>query len=94
MRLLCILCLQRFTAPAAESILRAMNAEGAGITKRQLGMILLVGGIIGFCAILAIDIVDVGREGGIGPAQTLALVAMALAALAGLTLLPLGDAPA
>lgn len=85
---------QRFTGSAAESILRAMNAESAGISKRQLGMILLVGGIVGFCAILAVDIVDVGREGGIGPAQTLALIAMALAALVGLTLLPLGDAPA
>ena len=89
-----ILGWQRFTADHAESILRAMNEEGAGITKRQLGMILLVGGIVGFCAILAVDIVDVGREGGIGPAQTLGLMAMALAAVVGLTLLPLGDAPA
>ncbi|MCY4147431.1 MAG: hypothetical protein OXE95_03615 [Chloroflexi bacterium] len=71
-----------------------MDAESAGITKRQLGMILLVGGIVGFCGILAVDIVDVGREGDIGPAQTVALFAMALAALVGLTLLPLGDAPA
>ncbi len=89
-----ILCPQRFTASAPESILRIMHTDDAGISKRQLGMILLVGGLVGFCAILAVDIVDVGREGGIGPAQTLALIAMALATLVGLTLLPLGDAPA
>lgn len=89
-----ILGWRRFTFAAAESILRAMNGDSAGISKRQLGMILIAGGIIGFCAILAVDIVDVGREGGIGPAQTLALIAMALAALVGISLLPLGDAPA
>ncbi len=89
-----ILGRQRFTVWAAESILRGMDAESAGITKRQLGLLLLVGGLVGFCAILAVDIVDVGREGGIGPAQTVALIAMALAALVGLSLLPLGDAPA
>ena len=71
-----------------------MNGDNAGIAKRQLGMILLVGGVVGFCAILAVDIVDVGREGGIGPAQRIALLAMALFAVVGLTLLPLGDAPA
>ncbi len=85
---------QRFTAGAAESILRGMNGSDEGISKRQLGVILLVGGVVGFCAILAVDIVDVGREGGIGPAQTWALLAMALATLLGLSLLPLGDAPA
>ena len=71
-----------------------MNGDSAGISKRQLGMILLVGGILGFCAILAVDIVDVGREGGIGPAQRIGLLAMALSAVVGLTLLPLGDMPA
>ncbi len=71
-----------------------MDADEPGISKGQLGMILLVGGALGFCAILAVDIIDVGREGGIGPAQTLGLLAMALAALVGLSLLPLGDAPA
>ena len=71
-----------------------MNGDSAGISKRQLGMILLVGGILGFCVILAVDIVDAGREGGIGPAQRIALLAMVLSAVVGLTLLPLGDMPA
>ena len=94
MVILCALCAPRFTGMAALSILRCMNAEEASLSKRQLGMILLVGGALGFCAILAVDIVDVGREGGIGPAQTVGLLTMALAALVGLSLLPLGDAPA
>lgn len=64
------------------------------LTKRQLGLLMLLGGIMGFVAILAIDILDVGREGGIGPAQRIALGLMIAIALAGLTLIPLKDAPA
>lgn len=74
--------------------LGTMHGQEGGVTKRQLGVFMTLVGIIGFCAILAIDIVDVGREGGIGPAQTLALALMAACAIVGLTLIPLGDAPA
>lgn len=61
------------------------------LTKRHLGVLLLVGGIAAFAAILSIDLLDVGREGGIGPAQRYALIGAALIALVGLTLIPLGD---
>lgn len=64
------------------------------LTKRQLGLLLLIGGIIGFFGIIAIDVLDVGREGGIGPAQRIALGLMVALALIGLTLIPLKDAPA
>jgi hypothetical protein len=64
------------------------------LTKRQLGLLLLIGGIIGFFGIIAIDVLDVGREGGIGPAQRIALGLMVALALIGLTLTPLKDAPA
>jgi len=64
------------------------------LTKRQLGGLLILAGIAGFAAILAIDILDAGREGGIGPAQQIGLGLMVVLALAGLTLLPLGDSPA
>lgn len=64
------------------------------LTKRHLGLLLLGGGILGFSGILAIDILDVGREGGIGPAQQIALGLCALAALLGLSLIPLGSRPA
>jgi hypothetical protein len=56
--------------------------------------LLLAGGLVAFLVILAIDIFDFGREGGIGPAQRIALGVSAVVALIGLTLIPLGDAPA
>jgi hypothetical protein len=63
-------------------------------SKRLLGLLMLVGGAAAFAGILAIDLLDVGREGGIGPAQQIALAAAALCALVGVTLIPLGDRPA
>jgi predicted MFS family arabinose efflux permease len=64
------------------------------LTKRHLGLLLLLVGVAGFLGILAIDILDVGREGGIGPAQQIALGLMIALALTGLTLIPLGNDPA
>ena len=61
------------------------------LTKRLLGLLLLIGGIVGFIAILSVDIFDVGREGGIGPAQRIALGGAVLIALVGLTLIPIRD---
>ncbi len=71
-----------------------MELEERAVTKRQLGAFLALAGLLGFVAILMIDVVDVGRQGGIGPAQRLALGLMAATAILGLTLLPRGDAPA
>jgi hypothetical protein len=64
------------------------------LTKRHLGLILLFGGVLGFVAILGIDILDMGREGGIGPAQRLALGLCIFGPAIGLTLIPLGKQPA
>lgn len=64
------------------------------LTKRQLGLLCLLLGGVGFFGILAIDVLDVGREGGIGPAQQLALLAMALLLALGLSLIPIRDRPA
>ena len=71
-----------------------MLREDFTVTKRQLGIFLLVVGILGFVGIIAIDLLDVGREGGIGPAQQLALIGCILIAVIGATLIPLGDTPA
>ena len=71
-----------------------MNEREVSISKRQLGTALAVLGALAFLAILAIDVLDVGRQGGIGPAQSLALLVSAVTAMIGLTLIPLGDAPA
>lgn len=62
--------------------------------KRQMGWLLLSGGLLIFIGIIGIDILDVGREGGIGPAQQVALGISVLVAFIGLTLIPLGDHPA
>jgi hypothetical protein len=64
------------------------------LSKKHLGWLLLISGVLAFLGILSIDILDIGREGGIGPAQQMALVASALIAIVGLTLIPLGDTPA
>jgi hypothetical protein len=75
-------------------MLRRWLAPDFALTKRLLGALLLIGGLLAFGGILAIDVIDVGREGGIGPAQQIALGACLLAALIGLTLIPQGDRPA
>lgn len=64
------------------------------LTKNHLGLLLLFVGVVGFLGILAIDLLDVGREGGIGPAQQIALGLMIALIVAGLTLIPLGNDPA
>lgn len=74
--------------------LRQILSPNFTFTKRQLGIMLLIIGILGFLGILGLDLVHWGREGGIGPAQRAALVVMSFVALIGLTLIPLGDDPA
>ncbi len=64
------------------------------LTKRHLGILFTVAGVLGFLGILAIDLIDIGREGGIGPAQQIALVGCVLLTVLGLTLLPIKDSPA
>lgn len=63
-------------------------------TKRQFGFFCVIAGILGFAGIFGIDLLDAGREGGIGPAQRVALGLMVGLVLLGLTLVPLGDDPA
>lgn len=63
-------------------------------SKRQLGTLLLVIGGVSFLIILGIDILDAGREGGIGPVQRVALFSTIIIAIVGLTLIPVGNDPA
>lgn len=70
------------------------SSEHFTVSKRLLGLLLVIGGIAGFVLIISIDILDVGREGGIGPAQQIALGVCVLMALIGLSLIPLGEKPA
>lgn len=83
-----------FTLMVFLSKLLTMFSEDYTITKRQLGILLLIIGILGVIGILAIDLLNAGQQGGIGPAQAFALGIMGVVALVGLTLIPLGDTPA
>lgn len=74
--------------------LRYFLSKDFTVTKRQFGIFLLLVGVLGFIGILAIDVVNAGRESGIGPAQKAALGFMALTTVIGLSLIPLGDMPA
>ena len=83
-----------FTAVGNFTKLGRMNSEERGISKRQLGAGLAILGALGGLGILAVDLLEAGRQGGIGPAQGLALLLMLALIIVGLSLLPLGDAPA
>ncbi len=63
-------------------------------SKRGLGWLLVISGGLGIIGIFGVDILDVGREGGIGPAQRIALGLMVVMLIIGLTLIPLGKDPA
>jgi hypothetical protein len=76
------------------TFLRRFLATHFTISKRLLGLLMITGGALGFIAILAIDALDMGREGGIGPTQRIALGGCVLLVVVGLTLLPLGRQPA
>lgn len=80
--------------PTETSDLRHILTDRFTVSKRQLGILLLILGIIGFIGIFALDFIGGGREGGIGPAQRAALVLMVVIAIFGATLIPLGDTPA
>lgn len=71
-----------------------MLSDKFTLTKRQLGILLLAGGLVIFIGLLALDTIFSGRDGGIGPAQRLALICAAVVALIGLSLIPLGNTPA
>lgn len=76
------------------SDLRYIFTDRFTVSKRQLGIMLLLVGVIGFIGIFALDYIGGGREGGIGPAQRAALMLMVVVALFGASLIPLGDTPA
>lgn len=63
------------------------------ITKRGLGLLMLAGGVLGFVAALAVDLLP-GSAGTIGLTQTIALLGCVAVAVVGATLIPLGDRPA
>ena len=71
-----------------------MISRDQPISKRQLGIALAAIGAVGALAVLAVDLLQAGNQSGIGPAQAMALLIMIITLIVGLTLIPLGDAPA
>jgi hypothetical protein len=64
------------------------------LTKRQLGLLIVLSGAALAAITLAVNIFGLGRFNGIGPAKQSALIAAGAIILFGLSLLPLGNRPA
>ncbi len=64
------------------------------ITKRQLGLLLLGGGLGILLLIGAASLMRGGGWAGVGPYRQMAIAAGTLLAAVGLSLLPLGNRPA
>jgi hypothetical protein len=63
------------------------------LTKRHLGVLLLLAGLMLLAAAVLAEVVRSG-PGGIGTVQQLSILVGILSTIAGTTLLPLGDQPA
>lgn len=64
------------------------------ITKRQLGLFLLLFGFLLTLGIFAVEWFEAGNFQGIGPLQRIALIVAMAILLLGITLIPLGNRPA
>jgi len=64
------------------------------LTKRQLGLLIVVIGVTVALVTLAVNLLGLGHFNGFGPAKQMALFGAGAVILFGLTLLPLGHRPA
>lgn len=64
------------------------------ITKRQMGLLFILGGLAGIVGPLLVDVLGAGQFQGIGGTQRLVMVAALAVLVVGVTLLPLGNRPA
>ena len=62
-------------------------------SKRLLGLILVIVGVLGCLGLLAFDLIRQSDQ-GVGPAQRAAMLGLGAVAFIGLTLIPLGKAEA
>jgi len=74
-------------------VFRTFFSDDFTLTKRHLGVILLVAGLVLLLAMVGVDAVS-SRPGGFGTIQKLGILVGTLSAIVGLTLLPLGNRPA
>jgi hypothetical protein len=59
------------------------------ITKRQLGLLFVAGGVLGAIGVVLLDVLR--RRSDFGPTQAVALAGCVVIAVIGLTLIPLGN---
>jgi hypothetical protein len=64
------------------------------VTKRQLGIFVIVVAVLGLLGLLGADLLGVGRWGGFGPLQKTVLGLDFVALVVGFVLVRLGDRPA
>lgn len=64
------------------------------VTKRQLGIAIILGGLLAIAGVIGVDLVGAGRWEGFGPLQQVGVGLGAVAIIAGLVLIRLGDRPA
>ena len=62
------------------------------LTKRMIGILMVIAGILGCIAIFAFDTLSGGDQ--FGPSQKLALLVASATLVVGLSLIPLGNTPA
>jgi hypothetical protein len=70
------------------------GAMEKAVTKRQLGVLLILLGAGAIVGLLGVDVVGAGQFQGIGPVQRVALALAGMLIAVGISLLPLGDRPA
>jgi len=64
------------------------------VTKRQLGIIIIIISLAAVVGSFIFDLAGGGQFQGIGPTQKMGLATAGILFFVGLTLLPLGDRPA
>ena len=64
------------------------------VTKRQLGIAVVVSAVVGLIGIFAIDSVGAGRWTGLGPLQQIGIGLATVAIAVGVVLIHLGQRPA
>lgn len=64
------------------------------VTKRQLGIFVLIVSLVGIAGLISVDLLGAGEWGGFGPLQRLGIGLGLGGAAVGLILIRLGDRPA
>ena len=64
------------------------------VTKRQLGIIVVVLALLGVAGLIGVDLVDAGEWSGFGPLQQIGVGLGSVAIVVGIILILLGNRPA